>query len=291
MIQKMIFQLMGEQKDEDEHKNWCDMETEKATESKADKDEKNQMFKKKIAEMDTQIKDLVQKISDNNHKVETIASYMETETQLRTENHAEIVATIKDSQEAQKAVTAAVQVLTDFYKESGMITKEPWEFVQIHSHKQTEKIPDKPDTWDSSYSGVSDPSGSDGVLGILDGVMQKFSAMEADAKVQDETDQQNYDADMQAKKIEKAETETDTKMKTSKKDSLQQKLEGTSEQLKATTSEFDAVAQYLKDLEPACDTGDSSYEDRKKARTDEIAALRKAQAILQDAFRASFLQK
>merc|ERR1719421_140467 len=284
MIQKMIFQLMGEQKDEDEHKNWCDMETEKATESKADKGEKNSMFKKKIAELDTQIKDLVQKISDNNKKAEDIASYMETETELRNENHAEIVATIKDSQEAQKAVTAAVTVLTDFYKESGMITKEPWEFVQIRSHKQTEKIPDKPDTWDSSYSGVADPSGGDGVLSILDGVMQKFSAMEADAKVSDETDQKNYEADMQAKKIEKAETET--KMKTSKKDSLQQKLEGTAEQLKSTTGEFDAVVQYLKDLEPACGTGDSSYEDRKKARTDEIAALRKAQTILEDAFRA-----
>merc|ERR1719333_1256101 len=33
MMQKMIFRLMGEQKDEDEHKLWCDMETEKSTES------------------------------------------------------------------------------------------------------------------------------------------------------------------------------------------------------------------------------------------------------------------
>merc|ERR1719420_2671902 len=29
MIQKMIFRLMSEQKDEDDHKNWCDLETEK----------------------------------------------------------------------------------------------------------------------------------------------------------------------------------------------------------------------------------------------------------------------
>merc|ERR1719217_1326786 len=34
MIQKMIFRLMSEQKDEDDHKNWCDMEMEKSTESK-----------------------------------------------------------------------------------------------------------------------------------------------------------------------------------------------------------------------------------------------------------------
>merc|ERR1719217_1650008 len=38
MIQKMIFRLMSEQKDEDDHKNWCDMETDKSTESKEDKD-------------------------------------------------------------------------------------------------------------------------------------------------------------------------------------------------------------------------------------------------------------
>jgi hypothetical protein len=30
MIQKMIFRLMSEQKDEDDHKNWCDMEMEKS---------------------------------------------------------------------------------------------------------------------------------------------------------------------------------------------------------------------------------------------------------------------
>merc|ERR1711988_1890884 len=47
MIQKMIFQLMGEQKDEDDHKNWCDGELEKSQEAKTDKNEKVQMFTKK----------------------------------------------------------------------------------------------------------------------------------------------------------------------------------------------------------------------------------------------------
>merc|ERR1719207_290783 len=292
MIQKMIFRLMSEQKDEDDHKNWCDLETEKSTENKDDKDEKIEMMKKKISEHDAAIKLLVKKITENNDKAAEITQYMETETELRNENHAEIVATIKDSQDAQAAVTSAIQVLKDFYKESGMIAKEPWEFVQVSSQRSVE-LPDSPDTWDASYTGVTDPkSGSDGVLAILDGVMQKFSAMEADAKVQDETDQKNYEGDMQAKKIELEETKQDTSMKTSKKDSLQEKTEGLAAQLKHTTSEFDAVVQYLKDLQPACGEGDSSYEDRKKARADEITALRKAQTILEDAFRAKlFLQK
>merc|ERR1719420_2922212 len=168
-----------------------------------------------------------------------------------------------------------------------MIAKEPWEFVQLSSSTNGVTLPDKPSTWDSSYTGVTDPeSGSDGVLGILEGVATKFSAMESDAKLQDETDQKDFDKDMAAKKVESAETQTMIQMKTKKKDSLQEKFDATSSKLKSTTTEFDAVKQYLKDLQPACAPGEGSYEDRKKARSDEIEALRKAQTILEDAFRA-----
>jgi len=283
MIQKMIFRLMSEQKDEDDHKNWCDMETEKNTESKDDKSDKMRDMKAAITQLDSEIKILINEISNNNERVATLISEKKQETELRNENHEEIVATIKDSQDAQAAVAQATAVLKDFYKNSGMTPKEPWEFVQTGS---------SPDTWDSSYSGTSDPNSSDGVLTLLDGVMQKFSKMEADSKAADETDQKNFENDMAANKVEVATKGTDTEMKTSKKDSLQQKMENTAAMLKSTTAEHDAVHQYLKDLEPACGTGDSSYGDRKQARSDEITALRKAQGILTEAFRAKgFLQK
>merc|ERR1719272_2159881 len=215
MIQKMIFRLMSEQKDEDDHKNWCDKETEKSTESKEDKDEKVNMFKKKVAEHNAAIMKLTKEITDNNKKAADLTEHMEQETELRNENHAEIVATIKDSQDAQAAVTQATQVLKDFYKSSGEVAKEPWEFLQLSASHGAE-LPDSPDTWDSSYTGTD--GGGDGVLAILDGVMTKFSTMEADATVQDETDQKNYEADMQAKTIELAETAQDTQMKTNKQD-------------------------------------------------------------------------
>merc|ERR1719198_2906959 len=291
MIQKMIFRLMGEQKDEDEHKLWCDMETEKSTESKDDKAEKKELLTMKVQELDAAIKLLVKQITEQQQKVADITADKETETKLREENHAEIVATIKDAQDAQAAITEATAVLKDFYKESGMIAKEPWEFLQTGSRDV--ELPEKPSTWDSSYTGTADPkSGADGILTILDETMQKFSKMEADAKVADETDQKDYEADMNAKKIQIDETNTDIQMKTSKKTSLEEEMTGKASQLKSTSSELDAVEQYLKDLEPACGTGDSSYEDRKKARADETDALRKAQTILEEAFRAkAFLQK
>merc|ERR1719316_841407 len=241
----MIFRLMGEQKDEDEHKLWCDMETEKSTESKEDKTDKKSTLTTKVAEMDAAIKLLVKQIVENNEKVETITEYQQTETALRDENHAEILATIKDSQDAQAALTDAIQVLKNFYKESGMIPKEPWEFVQTDSRDV--ELPESPSTWDSSYTGTADPkSGADGILTILDETMQKFSRMEADAKVTDQTDQKEYEQDMAAKKIEIDETNTDTSMKNTKKTSLEEKLSGKAAQLKSTSSELDAVEQYLK---------------------------------------------
>merc|ERR1719247_3540680 len=214
---------------------------------------------------------------------------MEQETMLRDENHAEILATIKDSADAQAAISDAISVLKDFYMKSGMIAKEPWEFVQTGSRRDVE-LPDSPATWDSSYTGTADPkSGADGVLRLLDETMQKFSRQEADCKVADETDQKDYEQDMDNKKVEIDETRTDTQKKTSKKDSVEEKMQTAAAQLKHTTSELDAVEQYLKDLEPACGTGDSSYDERKKARADEIEALRRAQTILEDAFRAKLL--
>merc|ERR1719331_3688102 len=133
MMQKMIFRLMGEQKDEDEHKLWCDMETEKSTESKDDKTEKVNLLNHKIAESDTAIKLLVKQITEQQAKMKSITEYQQDETTLRDENHAEILATIKDSKDAQAAIADAISVLKDFYKESGMIPKEPWEFIQTQS--------------------------------------------------------------------------------------------------------------------------------------------------------------
>jgi len=292
MIQKMVFRLMSEQKDEDEHKLWCDGELSTSTESKEDKEEKVNLLNSKISEMDEAIKLKMKEIMQNSEKVDQIAQSVATETSLRDENHAEIMATVKDSQDAQGALTSAITVLKEFYKESGMIPKEPWEFVQTASRRDVE-LPEKPSTWGDSYTGTADPKNAgEGILTILEETMQKFSKMEADAKVTDETDQKDYENDMNAKKIETDETNMDTQMKTQKKDSLQQKMETAAASLKGTSAELDAVEQYLKDLEPACVGGDSTYEDRKKARTDEIGALGKAQTILEDAFRQkAFLQK
>merc|ERR1719488_183449 len=213
---------------------------------------------------------------------------MEEEKELRKENHNENVATIKDAQDAQQAVADATAVLKNFYKESGMIAKEPYEFVQTSDVD----LPENPSTWDASYTGVTDPNAEgSGVLSILSECGSNFASMEADASSQEETDEKAYQDDMTAQSMDKAEKEKSSEMKGARKTALMQKLEGMNQNKAHLTKELEAVNTYLKDLEPACVSGDSSYSERKQARADETAALRKAQTILEDAFKAGFLQK
>jgi len=291
MIQKMVFRLMAEQKDEDDHKNWCDMELEKSNTSKDDKDNKMELLNAKIATAEAEVADLTKGIAEDDESASDITKYMEEEKELRKENHDENVATIKDAQDAQQAVADATAVLKTFYKESGQIAKEPYEFVQ--TEKKEIDLPENPSTWDASYTGVADPNAEgSGVLAILGECGQNFASMEADAASQEESDEKAFQDDMTAQSMDKAEKEKSSEMKGSRKTALMQKLEGMTENKAHLTKELEAVNTYLKDLEPACVSGDSSYAERKAARSDEITALRKAQTILEEAFKPSaFLQK
>jgi hypothetical protein len=283
----MIFHLMSEQKDEDDHKNWCDLELEKTNESKDDKDNKMELLNAKIATANADVADLTKEIAEDDESAADITKYMEEETELRQENHNENLATVKDAQDAQQAVADATAVLKNFYKESGQIAKEPYEFIQT----KDVDVGDNPSTWDASYTGVTDPNAEgSGVLSILSECGSNFASMEADAASQEETDEKGFQDDMTAQSMDKAEKEKSSEMKGSRKTALMQKLEGMNQNKAHLTKELEAVNTYMKDLEPACVSGDSSYAERKAARSDEITALRKAQSILEEAFNPAFLQ-
>merc|ERR1712151_257029 len=91
-----------------------------------------------------------------------------------------------------------------------------------------------------------------------------------------------YQEEMKSTEIEKSRRAKEAEMKEQEKKRLLDQVDSWEKSLKHTWDELEAVKQYQKDLKPACVDGDSTYEDRKKARTEEIDALKKAQVILAD---------
>jgi len=292
-IQKMIFRLMAEQKDEDEHKHWCDLELEKTQVSIDDKQDKMDDLEVKINDAEAYIGELTEEIKAADEMVAEIVAFMKEATEIREVGKKENDLAIKDSKDSQEAVSNAIAVLTDFYKESGQIAKEPWEFIQ----QKGVELPDDPETWDSSYTAVSDPSAQPGgIITILEKCNEEFATMEADTKAQEASDQDAYDSDMQEHDIEKAKRSKESDMKGAEKKRLVSKTASMAKNRKHVADEHEATVQYQKDLQPACVEGDSTYEDRKAARTDEIEALHNSQVILEEAFKNmekadGFLQK
>jgi len=283
MVQKMIFRLMAEQKDEDDHKNWCDLEVKKTENMVTNKEDKIADLTSKIDDIIATIAKLTEEISEAEDMVAKIEMFMQQAREIREVGHKENELAIKDAKDAQDAVANAIAVLTDFYKESGQIAKEPYEFVQKQPVSTSEK-PAPP--WDASYTGVADPTGQPaGIISILETCATDFSQMQADTEAQEATDEKNFQDAIQDNDIEKSRRATETEMKSAEKKRFVEKQTELDGKRKHIADELEQTLQYQKDLQPACVEGDSSYEERKAARSQEVEALHQAQSILEDAFK------
>jgi len=281
MVEKMIFRLMDEQKQEDEHKHWCDQEIKKSETMKENKEDKIEDLTAEIKVENAAVNKLVDEIQAANQMISDIVGFMAEATDIRKTGKEQNAISVKDAKDAQTALTNAIAVLTAFYKSSGEIAKEPWEFIQ-----KPVNVGKNPSTWDAGYTGVSDPDKQPGgIISVLEAVQSDFSKMEADSKSQEAEDQAAFDESMKANKIEKAGRTQEVEMKTAEKGRRVDKIASLSANKKNVAGELEKTEQYLTDLKPACVNGDSSYEDRKAARTKEIGALQKAQVILEDAFK------
>jgi len=286
MIEKMIFRLMDEQKKEDEHKLWCDQEIKKTDTMKEDKEDKIDDLKAEIKVETAAVAKLTDEIAAAEKMISDIVSFIKEATEIRETGKKENALAIKDAKDAQSSLTNAIAVLEAFYKESGEIPKEPWEFIQ-----KPVNLGKKPSTWDAGYTGVADPDNKGGIISILEAVLSDFAKMEADTKSQEAQDQKEYEESMKDNEIEKSGREQEVSMKSQEKARRSDKIASLNSQKKNVEAELEKTEQYLEDLKPACVNGDSSYEDRKAARAKEIEALKKAQITLQDAFKEKgFLQ-
>merc|ERR1719409_1038787 len=152
----MIFRLMDEQKKEDEHKDWCDQELEKTDVMIREKERRIKRLAADIKVEKAKVSDLTDDISDAEQMISDIVAFMKEDTEIRNTGKKENALAVKDSQTAQTSLANAIAVLETFYKESGKIPKEPWEFIQ-----KPVNLGEKPSTWDASYSGVADPEKQD----------------------------------------------------------------------------------------------------------------------------------
>jgi len=291
MIMKMIFRLEAEQKDEDIHKNWCDQEIDKTEDTIDAKEDKIENLDVTIEEDEARVQELTNELRDAEEMVAEITKFIADATEVREIGKKANAKAIKDAQDAQRAISQAIQVLSDHYKESGEMEKEPFEFVQKGTQQGTQQnsgvdLPDKPAMWDASYTGVSDPSAQPGgIVSVLEESSADFASMEAETKAEEAEDQKTYQEDMSTHRTEKNKRNKEIQAKSEEKKSTVDNVAAMKKMLKSTKAEKDAAEKYEKELQPACVDGDSTYEERKEARESEIEGLREAADKIKNAFK------
>merc|ERR1719182_586221 len=166
-----------------------------------------------------------------------------------------------------------------------MVEKEDWELMQVRRVKAAPgetKLPEpNPELFESPYKGSSEGAG---VIGMLEEIAENFALMETGAKADEAEQSDEYEKWMTDTKIAIAEKQQDTQMKEARKERQSEKLVSKTDDFNHNKKELEATVQYEADLQHACVDGDSTYEDRKAARTKEIEALKEAQDILEKAF-------
>jgi hypothetical protein len=303
MIQKMISRLAKEQTDEDEHKLWCDKEISKTELMKEDKADKKAALVAEIAVQNIAVSELRDAETVASQTISDIDAFVQDATAIRSSGKSENEQALKDAQAAQAAISDASAVLRSFYKSSGAETaEEPSEPVEV-SGAETAEEPSEPSefmqmnkagpaTWEAKYTGVADPQHPEGITAVLADVSTHFAKMEAETRAQERMDQIEFEETMADNKIEKARCKKENEMATAEIAKRVENVAILTSKEKDLSAELGNVEQYLIDLKPACTDGDTSYAERKAARTEESEALRTAQQTLADAFKAtSFLQK
>merc|ERR1712012_596286 len=101
------------------------------------------------------------------------------------------------------SITNAINILTRFYKGSGMIEKASWENL-LQRRSDPIVVPsarpplEEPATWTvHPYTGVMDPTNEGhGVIAVLESLNAQFMEMEAKYKQAEETNQAEFDAQL-----------------------------------------------------------------------------------------------
>merc|ERR1719258_749595 len=126
---------------------------------------------------------------------------------------------VSKKQKIRSAYFATIAVLEDFYKNTGGIPKAAWELAQVSARRvKSSEDPEAPSAGFEAGDSYTGTSGGTAVVDLLTEVATDFASMEAQAKSDETTQQDEHDQWLTATKVDKAAAEKDSEMKRTSRD-------------------------------------------------------------------------
>merc|ERR1712151_777760 len=129
------------------------------------------------------------------------------------------------------------------------------------------------------YTGQQEEAG--GVLAMLEVIASDFATLEADTTSSEEASAKSHKDYLAETSKDKAAKSKQIEMSSADKVTAEAKLRDDTADMKLTQDKLLAAERYYETLAPQCDDKGMTFDERTKARQDEIASLKEALRILE----------
>eukprot|EP00812_Abedinium_dasypus_P000014 NODE_1001_length_1273_cov_258.847291.p1 GENE.NODE_1001_length_1273_cov_258.847291~~NODE_1001_length_1273_cov_258.847291.p1 ORF type:complete len:343 (-),score=182.93 NODE_1001_length_1273_cov_258.847291:146-1174(-) len=290
MIDDMVVTLKNEQVADDNKKEQCNADVDKAEDKL--KGLKNTLSDTKvfIADAKDGIKTLEGEIAALKASIKALDDSVAKATAQREAEHEEFTQLMASDSAAKELLNFAKNRLNKFYN-PGLYKAPPKEELSRQARiaenlgaslaqGKKEAPPPPPETFGAYTKKSGDNAG---VVEMIDLLIKDLDKDMTEAKTSEELAQKDYDSLMADSKAKRAQDAAALNEKESTKAEMESDLDGHEEKAKSTTSELMATTKHLQALHGECDWLLQNFEARKHARSNEIDALGKAKDVLSGA--------
>jgi len=313
MIDDLVAKLAQEQKDDEEHRDWCRAEFDTADDNEKGLKRRIGGLETKITENEEGISKLIDDLAVLKQGIKDLDKAVDEATTQRKDAHKVFVQTQSENNAALQLLDVAKNRLNKFYNPNvykapkqrelteeeqiyvnsggadpriaenagpaggiaGTGIENPLAFVQVAMKDEPPPPPETGDDYERKDAG--------GPIALIDRLKRDLER-DIQANQQDEEeDQKDYEAFMSDSVTKRTADSQAITEKEAQKAELEADLMGAKDIRKTKVSELVATQEYIVQLHGSCDFLMQNFDLRKEARDNEVEALKNAKAVLSGA--------
>lgn len=269
LLNDLITQLEEEQAAETSQHEWCETEKEQGVSTKTERETRIHELKATIDSLTTNLKELKTEILFLESEIARVKEETRIAKEIRKQEHEVYVQAKADHEEVIKAIQTALEALSGQYA-----------LIQVKASHKSRQPGELGSTPFAEYA--SGGAGAGSAMEMLEDLEAKYT--EALEKIiSDEETAQKLHEELLKRNAQFIEETTYTKNeKLKERRGKLGDIGEAKESIKIALIELHEVSKYLNDLRPSCDDIRSTFEERKKRREAEIAALKEALEVISD---------
>merc|ERR1719454_1500757 len=277
MIDDLVAELKKEQQDDDNKKEYCDVQFDLA-------DDKKKALEKTVADLETSITEAKENIQTTKEEINSLEDAIRAldksvaeATEQRKDENEDYKSLMAGNAAAKELIGFAKNRLNKFYNPK--LYKPPAAMAQIRAHSGD--APPPPPEAVEAYSKKGEES--NGIIAMMDALTADLQKEMTEAEATEKDAQGDYEqfmADSANKRAEDSKTLTD---KEGALANLEEMLDSQTSEKTSTEKTLEATNSYIASLHADCDWLIKYFDMRKEARANEVDALEKAKAVLSGA--------